>query len=211
MPEIHLAHLISAAVAGAFCLAHLSHLRRRHLYYGGVALAIYISFFYLIKDAIEQEELWRISTFLGTIFVTVGWIVSNEVSLHNSRKQHTINIITKYIESNQNSAEREIWHRYLPNIYSKLNRLKVDFANECNDFLVILDRKLNYFEFIAIGLETGDLDEEIARRSLRDLFCNLYAQTEDYIQYWQDRTASGERASETWDHLTRLNARWSTN
>jgi len=42
---------------------------------------------------------------------------------------------------------------------------------------------LNYYEFIAIGIRTGDLDEEFLRMSLRHIVINLCRMGDLYIQF----------------------------
>jgi hypothetical protein len=127
----------------------------------------------------------------------IGWIVTNEVSILNSRRQHTINIVIEFMHNPQRVKDKEVIREFLPNSSAKLTPQIAPFDQDAHRFIAAIDRELNFFEFIAAGIATGDLDPNLTRRCLRSIILNLVAQTKDYIDFWQARSPS------TWEHLMR--------
>lgn len=89
---------------------------------------------------------------------------------------------------------------------------------------------LNYFEFIAVGIRYGDLDEVLLKNTLRSILCSVYEAAEPLVR--QRRKAPGltespaaettenslatsitagkpeNTKSKTYEHLERLYNRW---
>ena len=80
----------------------------------------------------------------------------------------------------------------------------MNFEAEDLDIGQAIDREINFFEFVAVGLETGDLDPNITERSIKSLAVNFYIQVEDYIGHWQSKDES------TWEHFKNLSIRWNS-
>ena len=202
---INIFQILPLIVIFLFIVAYRGIIRKRHYVYLAVAAVAYYLLYYIGRNAIEKDELWRASIFIGTIFVTIGWIVTNEISLINSRKQHTINLITDYMINTQRIYDKRMIRRYLPAYTTKLTAGIVSFDDEAHELCEAVDRELNFFEFIAIGLETGDLDLDISTRSIKTLMCSFCRQTEDYINHWQDKEPT------TWEHMVALWKKWGDN
>ena len=189
--------LLFASIWGRFKL------RRRYLAYVAVGILTYFLSFYFIRLGYENRaNLLGVAPFLGSLLLTVGWIVSNEISLSNARKQHTIKLMTDYMFTATRIEDRKTIKGKLSSYKQKLTPGVVSFTSEADDFLQAVDRELNFFEFLAIGLDTGDLDPDVAKRSLLHLLCTFYEQTEEYLDFWH-----GE-APGTWIYLRRLYPGW---
>ena len=135
-------------------------IERRHYVYLGVIAVSFFTILLLVDDTLSRHdgELWRIAVFLGSVLLTVGWMVTNEIAILTNRRHHTINMITDYISGRQHIRDREVIRESLPKREDKLTPEIVDFDDENATLTQAIDRELNFFEFAAIGLESGDLD-----------------------------------------------------
>jgi len=197
--------LVFLSVIGSFCIAFSHKLQRRHYVYAAI---LGLGLFYLSTIALEAlengQDQWRVTVFIGTLFVTFGWMVTNEISITNARKQHTINIVTDYMINTNRIADRQVIKAKLPKHTDVFTPAVAPYDDEVSAFVQSIDRELNFFEFVAIGLETGDLDQDIVERSFKLMARSFYLQTKDYIEHWQAEDDT------IWEHFTRLCARWKT-
>ena len=76
------------------------------------------------------------------------------------------------------------------------------FDDENNCLTQAIDRELNFLEFTAIGIKSGDLDSYIVRHSLKSNLRSFYEQMEDYIDYWRAKDET------TWENLASLYRDW---
>ena len=167
----------------------------------GVAAAAVLGSLY--QEIIKQDgKVWNAAPFLGSLLITIGWIVTSEVAIGNSRRQHTITLITQHAFDVTRAANRDIIKLTLPSYQSKLMASMADFADETLPLLKAIDLELNFYEFLAVGVVRGDLDEQLIRRSLQSQFMNFYLQAEDYIIFWQSRNKA------TWSELSAMYTRW---
>lgn len=196
-------HALVVLFAGTWMCFAPPRTPRRLFAYVGVGVVAYFVLFYTGRSALAVGELWRASTFIGTLFLTAGWIVTNEVSIHNSRKQHTIAMVTDYLTNPQLVRDQATIHQFLPSAATKFTPAIADFKAQNHPLCVAIDRRLNFFEFLALGLFLDDLDEQIASEAFRGVVLSFYRQMEDYIEYWQGDD------EETWEHLRWLYRRWS--
>ena len=134
--------------------------------------------------------------------MTIGWIVTSEVTIGNSRRQHTIELITHDAFDPTRAANRDIIKRTLPTHETKLTAAMADFGNGTLDLLKAIDRERHFYKFLARDMADGDLDERLIPRSLRGQFVGFYQQTEAYIDFWRARD------KRTWDDLWSMYTRW---
>jgi hypothetical protein len=176
--------------------------RRRYFFYALVAIVSAIGFYIDLHDLWgDPDKEWQITIFLGSNLIVLGWIFTNEISLSNSRKQHTITLITTFVTSAQRVADKQEIRSRLPRA-AKLTGALVNYDDENNDLIQSIDRELNFFEFIAIGVLSGDLEEAMAKRMLSGVVTGFIEQVRDYIDYWRGLD------SETWENVCTLYDRW---
>jgi hypothetical protein len=189
---------------GAALIVVSEHLEIRHWFYFAILVLSLVFFGWLYDDTIRNHEgeMWRLGVFFGSILVTIGWIVTNEFSIRNSRKQHTITLITTYFTNAQRIEDKKVIHKYLPTYRSKLTAEIVRFDAESHELLVAIDRELNFFEFLAIGVNRNDLDEALLRDCMENILCNSYEQAQLYIAHWRGIDPT------TWERLAALYAKW---
>jgi hypothetical protein len=174
----------------------------RYCVYAGVSVIALVALgFDIINNVWGDQKQWQITIFLGSMLIAAGWVVTNEVTIRNSRKQHTINLITTLMTNQKRIEDKEKIREKLPRS-QRLNRTILDYDAENDPLAQAIDRELNFYEFIAIGLATGDLDENIARRMLDGLLTNCVWQVEDYILHWRSKNKT------TWEDVSELYKRW---
>lgn len=168
----------------------------------GIAAAVVLVLLGYESFWTKDGEAWHMSIFAGSVLLTIGWIVSTEVTINSARKRHTIDLITYYIFNPQRTDDRTLIKRYLPRHVDELNNTIVDFNDETHELTTAVDRELNFFEFLAIGINRGDLDDDLAKRCLKSIFCNFHDQVEHYIEHWRNQDNT------TWEHLGPLCKKW---
>ncbi len=147
--------------------------------------------------------MWRAATFIGSISVTVGWVVTSETTIRNSKRQHTISRITAQTSDQSRIANRRTIKAALPSSDSKLTVDIVGFLdNELHELPDAIDRELNFFEFAAAGIQSDDIDENLPRECLQGQFVNFYRQNQDYINHWRAKLQT------TWRHIATMYQRW---
>ena len=194
---------------GIACLfaitAHLQYprfVRRRYFFYAVVAALSAGGFHIDLRDLWgDPDKEWQITVFLGSNLIVLGWIFTNEIALSNSRKQHTITLITNFVTNGQRILDKQKIREFLPR-GTRVSRTILNYDDENAALAQAIDRELNFFEFIAIGIMSGDLEERMAKRMLSGVLLGFIEQVRDYIDYWRGFD------SETWADVCALCERW---
>jgi hypothetical protein len=181
------------------------HLERRHVVYlgiGAAALLTYVACLTAIYHSAERQDFWKyLGLFLGPALVAIGWIVTNEVNVLNSRKQHTINLILQYFTNAQRIKDKDCLNSDLP-WPKKIDGAVVNFDNTADPLLRTVARELNYFDFLASAILRREIEERLLRRVFQDVVRHYYIQFESYIQHWRAEN------TDTWADFVSLYDRW---
>lgn len=134
---------------------------------------------------------------LGVLLGVVTYKLSTRNAALERKKQHTITILfeTRLSEQfqNANKLRQKVFPKYTDISFDDWNtarltpvpttgspeqiaaaQLKIDGAEA-------LTMLLNYYEFLAVGVSVGDLDEELLRKTIRGIMCNLVDDARDLI------------------------------
>lgn len=180
-------------------------LERRHFVYVAIAAAaalVYTAALTAIYHSKDGQGFWiHLGLYLGPVLVAVGWIVTNEVNVLNSRKQHTINLILQYFTNTKRIEDRECVNAKLP-WPTILNEGMIFFDNTTNEWLRAVVRELNYFDFLASAILRREIEEALLRRVFQDIIRRYYIQCEPYILHWQKENP------DTWADLAALYDKW---
>lgn len=138
-----------------------------------------------------------------------GWITNAIVTVRNSVKQHTINIL---LQSRLSQAYMERVQKVNAAFFTakgKVTKLRPDQMEENGPEAPLPELRylLNYFEFVAVGIRHGDLDEALMKSSLRGILCGMVDVAEELIKargFDKDGTPT-----RTFEHLRWLHSRWS--
>src|SRR5579872_2799156 len=157
----------------------------RYLLYGVVLASCALLSYVLTVDSTTNGMLWHIAPFYGSVLLTVGWVVSAELNVKNSKRQHTINLITQHTSDRQRIENRDVILKYLPSYKDKFTQDIVSFGNETHELTKAIDLELNFYEFLAAAVLRDDVDEDLLIETLRTKFLKFFEQNQDYIAHLQ--------------------------
>jgi hypothetical protein len=181
------------------------HLERRHFVYVGmaaIALLIYVAALAALYHSQDRQDFWKyLGLYLGPALVALGWVVTNEVNVLNSRKQHTINLILQYFTNAKRIEDKDRINSQLA-WPAKIDAAKFNFDDTANPLLRTIARELNYFDFLASAILRREIEDRLLRRVFQDIVRHYYIQCEPYILHWQQKNP------ETWADLAALYDRW---
>jgi hypothetical protein len=184
---------------------HKLHIERRHFVYCfllAVACFTYAAALTAIYELNGTAEFWKfIGLFLGPTLVAVGWVVTNEVNIRNSRKQHTINLVMQYFTNAKRIEDKDALNQALP-FPSVLDPTKYDFDDTSNDLLRSAARELNYFDYLASAVLHREIDEQLLRRVFGIIIRHYCMQLRPYIEHWR------RKDNTYWEDLIALDRRW---
>lgn len=117
-----------------------------------------------------QLEAGHVVGILTALLAMCGWLFTNMINMRNSIRKHTIDTLLQSRLSSTYMRYADILSRHYTDYGARrkanpaLRESPTDHVDEH-----ALRYILNYFEFIAIGIRRGDLDEEMLRDSLRSI------------------------------------------
>ncbi|MCX8520736.1 MAG: DUF4760 domain-containing protein, partial [Rhodoferax sp.] len=99
-----------------------------------------------------------------------GWMLTNLINLRNSIRQHTITtLLQSRLSSTYMAYADRLSAHYADYEARKENNPALREGPTDKVDVLALRYILNYFEFIAIGIKRGDLDEGMLKDSLRSI------------------------------------------
>lgn len=147
----------------------------------------------------------------GVIAALSQWAITSVLTLYNARRQHTITVL---LQSRLSPAYQQRLRDVVKG-YPTMPAISKVAVGDWNDpakleALEGIKYLLNYFEFVAIGIRIGDLDEATMRRSLADIVMALTAVAEQYIKFSRGEldTNDGFPSNNAYSELLWLKARW---
>lgn len=147
----------------------------------------------------------------GILAAATGWVVTSMVNLHNARRQHTVNVLLQSRLSQAYQQRLRDVVKTFP-VTPRVTKLKMGDWDVSENAEAIDGVKylLNYFEFVAVGIRTGDLDEKTLKMSLRGILITLCDMAEVYIRYQRGELEDndGYPSNRSYEHLLWLRARW---
>ena len=186
-------------------------LERRHYVYAAIATivlslyAVALTEGQLAETDLADKNFWKMAgLYLGPLIVAVGWIVTNEINILNSRKQHTINLITQYFTNAQRIADKDLLNKRLPPT-KIVSADEYPFDDTAHAFLRGVLRELNYFDFIGSAVLHRDIDEALVRRVFATIVHRYYRQYGPFIEYWRAKNPA------YWADFVALFHRWHPN
>ncbi|NOR31752.1 MAG: DUF4760 domain-containing protein [Sulfitobacter sp.] len=164
-------------------------------------------------------------TATGTIVAAISVVAailtfwySSRIARRAQRKQHTITVLleTRLSSEFQGTTEKRRAHfpEYTDVTFDDWNAARnatpwpgasskvIDIYKVRRDSALALTTLLNYYEFLAVGIIEGDLDEDMLKKTLRSIMCNLVDDSRHLIAGMQQVNPN------TYEHLTALYGQW---
>jgi hypothetical protein len=157
------------------------------------------------------------------LFATLGWIITQRNTRKASRKQHTFNLLLE-LRKNANFDYHiaNIYRMYPPDVRLPIAHVerrldertdwkKYDGNPNAKPTLPIIESVLwiaNLYEFIAVGILNGDLDEQFMKESYRGMFCRYYSKVRPIIETYQKVDADGRPTVKVYENIYELFNRW---
>lgn len=126
-----------------------------------------------------------IVAYMAALIALAGWMAQALISVRNSRKQHSINLLFQYRMNKQFSDHVANIQMYFPDTTPIAHRALVDHPDA--SIFESIRFVLNYYEFIAVGIRHGDLDMDLMRDCQCSQMLTFCHRCEDVI-----KTARGE-------------------
>jgi hypothetical protein len=143
-------------------------------------------------------------TYGAAAFALLGWLTREFFALRAIRKQHTVTVL---LQSRMSTAFNDRYKAMIK-VYPILPNITNVAEGDWNDggkmeAMEAVKYFLNYYEFVAIGVRTGDLDEEYLYNSLAVIVPNLCSMCAAYIDHSRKTRGKG-----VYEHLIWLRDRW---
>lgn len=127
--------------------------------------------------------------YVAALAALAGWMFQGWLSVRNSRKQHTMNVLLQTRLNPQfadhASKIEAVFPPGNPITFEALTKPENAQVRESVRWI------LNYYEFIAAGLRHGDLDEPLMQDCMLTQFCRFYKKSESYIRDVRGEDALG--------------------
>ncbi len=143
---------------------------------------------------------------LGILAAVLGWLFTSRGQDLTSKRSHSIQTLmaSRLSEAYARHAN------YATGVYVDIKGKRGDSAViSMAEFLDLSQEErnaifyqLNYFEFIAVGIRYGDLEEQLMKNTLKTIVTNNYEFFGEIIKSKQ------EKAPNIYEHLTALYKRW---
>lgn len=167
---------------------------------------------FTLPSSIDQRAL---ATLAALFFGVFSFFYRSHEAERQSKKQHTLKMLFDTRLSAEFRRHLELRKQHFPedehvdpakfHSYLKAQRdqsLSDDEALSRRQSAEGLRSLLNYYEFIALGIARGDLDEDMLKGSIRGIMCNL---VKDCVHIIVDVQETSPR---TFEHLAALYNRW---
>jgi hypothetical protein len=144
---------------------------------------------------------WLIA--FSAVTAVVGWLTNAIVTVRNSVKQHTVSTLLQSRLSQPYMDRAKNVNAALSAGGGSTNSLTTEHIARKDPVVDDVLFFLNYFEFIAVGVRHGDLDEDLMRGSIRGFVQRLHDCGAELI-----KVHAPAKNSRTFEHLRWLRARW---
>lgn len=150
-----------------------------------------IGLWHLAAEHLNKPESNPIALvgYSAALVALAGWMIQAWVSVRNSRKQHTMNVL---LQTRLNPQFGEHASRISAAFPAGAPIPYTEISKSENEAVYTSVRwVLNYYEFIAAGISHGDLDEPLMMDCICTQMLLFCARVEDVIQHLREEDARG--------------------
>ena len=167
----------------------------------------------LFEDSRQSNDYRNLLIGLGVFGTWVTLIANNLLSANNARKQHTINFLfnTRFnntIYQEQILAFRERFPDGEAPTFDEFMTLRNSGCDKDKKAFTAANYLLNYYEFLGVGVQTKDLDEELLVNTVRGQLLRLSDQLEHVVEGYRKDDVTNHYGQKTLEHYCLLLDRW---
>lgn len=167
-----------------------------------IAMFLTLSIYYYLMTKISMEYQTTLSLLVSSLFICAGWWTQSTINRSSQRKSHTLNLIMNqrfsdlYMRKNDdlvkafgmNVTVHPDWSDKVFTLkeQSKPSFQKPSYASEYFSYVQGvkgLSYLLNFYEFAAVGILKGDLDDKMMRECFSGAVCRIEKRAFFLIRY----------------------------
>ncbi len=166
----------------------------------------------------QEEMISIVGLILASIVAIFGWFVQYQVSRHNNRINHSLNVLLQTRLSEEFQRHSRASSRTYPNRkFSVIPTEDIDFyfsgdveGSSCpkqQQKVKAISAQIyiiNHYEFLSCGIESNVLDEELLYKTLAGIILRQIERSEHIINH------SKSISPKTFEHLLKIKERWAT-
>jgi hypothetical protein len=185
---------------------------------------VFYSFMYTLGGNAAFEKILTVVPVMFAIWAAaVGWFVHFKLTQKAHRTNNAFAIImetrksaefrtradlvAKHFPPGTDSIPREYAEFFCPQRLGEALRGEDQALKERAEAILALKYILNYYEFMAVGVRVGDLEEKMIFDTIHPTVCNLYDRSSSLIAHLRDTRNRGSDRS-TYCDLEKLVDRW---
>ena len=164
---------------------------------------------YLYSLDVYSEKSPDVDLYIVNFFmvaaIVIGWFVYSQNSLNSERKQHTVNVLNSSrmsstyqeqvnLATDKYNADHKKISREDVELFIKWKKGQVTLLSENNEDALETIKAikaviylLNFYEFVAAGIESGDLDEDYLYATVPSIAINLVTYSQELINEYQNK------------------------
>lgn len=154
----------------------------------------------------QSDSIQTIGILIGAAAAIIGWLFTTRAQTIDSTKANTMQILMESRFSDEYARNLKVTTRLFTHQRSingdNCSLILEDYAKLKPKQLDAVHYMLNYFEFIAVGIRCGDLDELFMKQSLRSIILTNYKFYKLIIEERQKKVPSAL------ENLVALSKRW---
>lgn len=159
-----------------------------------------LGFIYIVNEHDPKPNHYTVlGIVVSTLTIILGWLIHASLGARHQRRQHTLNVLLQ----TRMSTEYQSQARNLRCVYSQHSTIPEDVVGAYYENKLATNKEtdkkkklnieaavyfLNFYEFLAIGIRHGDLDEDVLYDTLKAIAPSLYTKTLNIIKWNQKNT-----------------------
>ena len=178
-----------------------------------VLITLTVSHYYNISNSDSNgDTLTILSIVIAVVTAGFGWFIQHQLTRQHNKINHSLNWILqmRISEEFQKNTTKLLCYKSTISAEDAVRYSEIDVSkNDCSSEDVKLHSTLrahyyvlNYYEFLAFGVESGSLDEEILYQTLGGPIIRAVDKSQNLI------TEARSYSNKTFEHLIELESRW---
>ncbi|AWL70360.1 TPA: DUF4760 domain-containing protein [Serratia marcescens] len=185
------------------------------------AMFLTLSIYYYLMSKISMEYQTTLSLLVSSLFICAGWWTQSTINRSSQRKSHTLNLIMNqrfsdlYMRKNDDLVKAfgmniTVHPDWSDRVFKIKDQPKPSFQNPlyASEYFSYvegikgLSYLLNFYEFAAVGILKGDLDDKMMKECFSGAVCRIEKRAFFLIRY------SIARDPNAYENFIKLMTKW---